>query len=128
MKLYTAALSPYSAKVRAVLREKGIAFESIELPWAPAGFVHKPEEMLRLNPRAQVPVLVEGDFALYDSTVILEYLEDRFPTPALYPQGAKAKASSGWPTSRASCRSRSRRSSERVPARDTLWCRPGWRA
>ena len=92
MKLYTTALSPFSAKVRAALYEKGLAFEPIELAWRPTGFLAKPPEMLRINPRGQVPVLIDGELALYDSTVILEYLEDRFPSPPLAPREPAARA------------------------------------
>jgi glutathione S-transferase len=92
MKLYTTALSPYSAKVRAALYEKKLAFEPIEVPFARAGFLSKPPELLRINPRGEVPVLIDGKVALYDSTVILEYLEDRYPDPALAPREPAARA------------------------------------
>ncbi len=45
-----------------------------------------------MNPRAEVPALVDGDFALYDSTVICEYLEDRYPEPAIYPRDPRLRA------------------------------------
>jgi glutathione S-transferase len=48
--------------------------------------------VVALNPKQQVPVLVDGDLALYDSTIILEYLEDRHPEPALYPRDPARKA------------------------------------
>ena len=92
MQLYTTALSPYSAKVRAALYEKKLAFEPIDVPFARAGFVSKPEGLLRINPRGEVPVLIDGKVALYDSTVILEYLEDRYPDPALAPREPAARA------------------------------------
>ncbi len=92
MKLYTTALSPYSAKVRAALYEKGVAFEPIDVPFGRSGFLAKPPEMLRINPRGEVPVLIDGKVALYDSTVILEYLEDRYPKPPLAPRDPEARA------------------------------------
>lgn len=92
MKLYTTALSPYSAKVRAALYEKEITFDPIEVPFGRTGFLAKPPEMLRINPRGQVPVLIDGEVALYDSTVILEYLEDRYPKPPLAPREPAARA------------------------------------
>jgi glutathione S-transferase len=92
MQLYTTALSPYSAKVRAALYEKKLAFEPIDVPFARAGFLSKPPELLRINPRGEVPVLIDGKVALYDSTVILEYLEDRYPDPALAPREPAARA------------------------------------
>jgi glutathione S-transferase len=45
-----------------------------------------------VNPRAEVPALVDGDLSLYDSTVICEYLEDRYPEPALYPRDPQRRA------------------------------------
>lgn len=92
MQLYTTALSPYSAKVRAALYEKKLAFEPIDVPFVRAGFLSKPPELLRINPRGEVPVLIDGKVALYDSTVILEYLEDRYPDPALAPREPAARA------------------------------------
>lgn len=85
MKLYTHALSPYSAKVRIALDEKGVAFEEIALPVGRAGIQSKPKELLAANPRAQVPTLLDGDLALYDSTVIVEYLDEKRPEPRLFP-------------------------------------------
>ena len=85
MKLYTHGLSPYSAKVRIALDEKGIAYEEIALPLRRAGITAKPKELLAANPRAQVPTLLDGDVTLYDSTVIVEYLEETQPEPHLCP-------------------------------------------
>ncbi len=92
MKIITHALSPFSAKVRIALREKGLAFEDEQLAIHRTGIVNKPEALLAANPRGQVPVLFDGDVVLHDSTVILEYLEDRHPRPALYPNGAAERA------------------------------------
>ena len=52
----------------------------------------KPAELLEINPRGQVPALVDGDVALYDSTVINEYLDARYPEPALLPSETVARA------------------------------------
>ncbi len=92
MKLYTHRLSPFSAKVRIALDEKGLACEEIALPITRHAVLEKPAEMLAINPRAQVPVLIDGDVRLYDSTVILEYLEERTPRPALFPSGLAERA------------------------------------
>src|SRR5262245_32439704 len=92
MQLITHALSPYSAKVRTARREKGIGFEDEKLPITRAGIARKPEKLLAANPRGQVPVLFDGEVALHDSTVILEYLEERQPRPALLPKGAAERA------------------------------------
>lgn len=92
MKLYTAKLSPFAAKVRIALDEKGLSCEEIALPALRTGLAEKPAELLAANPRGQVPVLIDDDVALYDSTVILEYLEDTHPEPALYPREPAARA------------------------------------
>lgn len=92
MKLYTHALSPYSAKVRIALDEKGLAFEEIALPVGRAGIKSKPPEFLAANPRAQVPTLLDGDLALYDSTVIVEYLDEKHPEPRLLPTKREDRA------------------------------------
>jgi glutathione S-transferase len=92
VKLYTHALSPFSAKVRIALREKGLPFEDVQLPITRHAIVEKPAALLRANPRAQVPALFDGDLVLYDSTVILEYLEERHPRPGLWPAEVTARA------------------------------------
>lgn len=92
MKLYTHALSPYSAKVRIALEEKGLPYEEVALPIRRAGIVEKPAELQEVNPRGEVPVLLDGDVRLYDSTVILEYLEERTPDPPLLPKGLGERA------------------------------------
>jgi len=86
VKLYSSPLSPFTAKVRIALYEKGLVFEKINLPWHPVnGWKGKPAEMLAINPKGQVPTMVDGDVKLYDSTIIFEYLEDAYPSPPLFP-------------------------------------------
>jgi glutathione S-transferase len=92
MKLYYSPLSMFSAKTRIALYEKGIAHETRLINWSPATGWIKPEELPRLNPKAQIPVLVDGDAVIYDSTIILEYLEERFPKPPLFPAGLVERA------------------------------------
>jgi glutathione S-transferase len=93
MKLYSGPLSLFTAKVRIALDEKGIPYEKISVPFSRgAGYQPKHPEVLAVNPKAQVPVLVDEGLALYDSTIILEYLEDRYPTPPLYPRDVRARA------------------------------------
>ena len=93
MKLYSGPLSLFTAKVRIALAEKGLAYERIEVPWS---LEHRYEphhpEVVRLNPKRQVPVLVDGDVAVYDSTLIFEYLEERSPSPPLYPSSLAERA------------------------------------
>ena len=111
MKLYSGPLSLFTAKVRIALAEKRLAYERIEVGWSLAKRYepHHPD-VVALNPKRQVPVLVDGDVVVYDSTVILEYLEDRYPTPALYPQDVRE---------RARCR-------QLEAAADELWFPPLW--
>ena len=56
------------------------------------GYAPKHPDVLAANPKGQVPVLVDGGLTLFNSTVILEYLEDAYPDPPLYPADAKARA------------------------------------
>src|SRR5206468_1724482 len=68
--------------------EKGVTFES-RLPDLVGG---SDAEFTALNPRREVPTLIDGDTAVFDSTIILEYIEERWPTPALLPVGAAERA------------------------------------
>lgn len=83
--LYEHPLSPYAQKVKIALREKGIRFEA-RTPGGLGSGGDLDDEFLAANPRLEVPVLVDGDVSLFDSTIILEYLEDRHPEPALLPE------------------------------------------
>ena len=86
--LYDDVFSPYARKVRIALYEKGVAFERVR---ALHGDCNR-TDFLHVNPRAEVPALVDGDIHLYDSTVICEYLEDRYPAPPIYPRDPGARA------------------------------------
>lgn len=97
MKLYSGPLSLFTVKIRVALAEKGLDYELISVPFSrETRYEPKHPDVVRINPKAQVPCLEDGDgeaaVAIYDSTVILEYLEDRYPSPALYPREAAAKA------------------------------------
>src|ERR1700687_5956603 len=92
MKLYYSPLSVYSAKPRIAMFEKAIAHETRLVNWTPATGWINPEELPRLNPKAQIPVLVDGDTVIYDSTIILEYLEERVPKTPLFPAGVAERA------------------------------------
>jgi glutathione S-transferase len=93
MKLYSGPLSLFTAKVRVALDEKRLAYQRIEVGWSLAKRYepHHPD-VVRLNPKRQVPVLVDGELAVYDSTQIFEYLEDRYPDPPLYPADVAGRA------------------------------------
>src|SRR2546426_9723950 len=86
--LYDDVFSPYARKVRIALYEKGVPFERVR---ALHGDCNR-TDFLHVNPRAEVPALVDGEFSLYDSTVICEYLEDRYPEPSIYPRDPRLRA------------------------------------
>ncbi|MDM0016492.1 glutathione S-transferase family protein [Variovorax saccharolyticus] len=93
MKLYTAPLSMFGAKVQIAALEKGLAFDCVMVPFdRDDRYEPKHPEVLRVNPKRQVPVLIDDDVELFDSTQIFEYLEDRFPEPALWPAGVAPRA------------------------------------
>jgi glutathione S-transferase len=85
--LYDADRCPYCARVRIVLAEKGIEHEvvAIDLSDRPAWLYEK-------NPLGKVPVIEEDAFVLPESPVIMEYLEERYPEPALLPRDPAARA------------------------------------
>ena len=93
MKLYSGPLSLFSAKARVALGEKGIPHELVQVGWSrrTAYAPHHPD-VVTLNPKRQVPILVDGDLVVYDSTLIFEYLEERVPEPALYPSERAERA------------------------------------
>jgi len=88
--VYEHPLSPYAQKVKIALREKGVAFD-VALPGG-LGAGGAAGDFVRANPRAEVPVLIDGDAAIFDSTIILEYIEDKWPTPSLLPPTPRARA------------------------------------
>ena len=93
MLLYAGPVSLFARKVAIALHEKGLTFDRVMVPFTQqAGYTPKHPVVLQHNARDQVPVLIDGDIALFDSTLILEYLEDAYPTPPLYPAGAKPRA------------------------------------
>ncbi|MGO8917591.1 MAG: glutathione S-transferase family protein [Stellaceae bacterium] len=89
--LYEHPLSPYAQKVKIALAEKGIPFET-KLPEAFGSGAVRDEKFKHHNPRHEVPALVDGDFHVFDSTVILEYLEDKWPEPPLLPRDPAERA------------------------------------
>lgn len=83
----------FGAKVEIAAREKGIDFDLEMVPFDFArGYTPKHPEVLRINPKGQVPVLVDGALELFDSTQIFEYLEDRWPNPPLWPSSVPQRA------------------------------------
>lgn len=93
VKLYTGPLSMFGAKAEIALREKGVDIELEMVAFSQArGYDPKHPEVLRVNPKRQVPVLIDGDVGIYDSTQIFEYCEDRWPRPPLWPSTTSARA------------------------------------
>lgn len=92
-KLYAGPLTLPAAKVRVVLAEKEIPFEFIQVAWTPAaGYTPVDPVVARVNPKKQTPVWVDDTVELYESPVICEYLEDRYPRHKLLPESAAARA------------------------------------
>lgn len=87
MNLYTSATSIECHRTRIVLNEKDISHEVILVDQKKL-----PEDLIDLNPYGSLPTLVDRDLVLYDSRVIMEYLEERFPHPPLMPVGPVQRA------------------------------------
>jgi glutathione S-transferase len=90
MKLYDRHTSPNCQRVRVILYEKQLEYETI--PVDLKKMEQKKPEFLKMNPYGKVPVLVDGDVTLYESCIINEYLEERYPSPALMPKDPALKA------------------------------------
>jgi stringent starvation protein A len=80
MTLYSGTTDPFSQRCRFVLYEKGMDFQIIDVD-----MYNKPEDIAVMNPYNQVPILVERDLVLYESNIINEYIDERFPHPQLMP-------------------------------------------
>jgi RNA polymerase-associated protein len=80
MVLYSGTTCPFSPRCRFVLFEKGMDFEIRDID-----LYNKPEDISVMNPYGQVPILVERDLILYESNIINEYIDERFPHPQLMP-------------------------------------------
>ncbi|MDQ2982592.1 MAG: glutathione S-transferase family protein [Actinomycetota bacterium] len=86
--LYDAARCPYCARVRIVLAEKAIPYDAVEIDLS-----DRPAWLYTKNPLGKVPVLEEdGGFVLPESQVVMEYLEERYPEPPLWPADAAERA------------------------------------
>jgi glutathione S-transferase len=91
--LYSGPLSMFGAKAQIAALEKGLDLEVVLVPFEfGPGYSPKHPEVLRINPKRQVPVLVHGDLEIFDSTQIFEYLEDLQPEPPLWPREVRARA------------------------------------
>ncbi|MBK8010455.1 MAG: glutathione S-transferase family protein [Deltaproteobacteria bacterium] len=87
---YYGSGSPFAWKVWLALEHKGLAYELHTLSFS--GGDLKTPAYLAINPRGRVPSIVHDDFALYESTAIVEYLDDTFPEPPLLPVDRQARA------------------------------------
>ena len=84
MQFFTNGFSPFARKVALALDYKGLAYDSID------GLVHENrEELLKVNPRAEVPVLVDGDITIVNSSDIVAYLDLKYPERPIYPAALK---------------------------------------
>ena len=80
MVLYSGSTCPFSHRCRFVLCEKGCDFEINDID-----MFNKPPEIDAMNPYGELPILIERDLTLYQSTIINEYIDERFPHPQLMP-------------------------------------------
>jgi glutathione S-transferase len=91
--LFDHPLSPYAQKCKIALREKDVPFEA-RLPAGIGSGAGLDPAFLAANPRAEVPALVDGDARVFDSTIILDYIEEKWPDPPLLPPGPAERARS----------------------------------
>lgn len=87
MTLYSDPSCPFCHRVRMVLAEKGITVDIVDVDAQ-----HLPDEVMDFNPYGTVPTLVDRDLRLYESRIIMEYLDERFPHPPLLPVDPVARA------------------------------------
>jgi RNA polymerase-associated protein len=87
MNLYSGTTCPFSHRCRIVLYEKQMDFQVIDVD-----LLNKPEEIAIINPYNHVPVLVDRDLVLYESNIINEYIDERFPHPQLMPPDPQTRA------------------------------------
>ena len=87
MNLYSGTTDPFSHRCRIVLYEKQMDFQVIDVD-----LFNKPEDIAIINPYNRVPVLVDRDLILYESNIINEYIDERFPHPQLMPPDPQTRA------------------------------------
>lgn len=86
IQFYDVPISPFAQKVKLALLEKGLAYET------PPAELGPDTALTAVNPRGEVPALVDDGQAIFDSSIILEYLEDRYPEHPLRPADAAGRA------------------------------------
>jgi len=87
MKLFLLHRCPFAHRATFVLQEKGLSFEPIFFEQG-----KRPPELEALGPYAKSPTLIDGDTSVWDSQIVIEYLEDRYPDPPLLPSDAARRA------------------------------------
>ncbi|MDP2821964.1 MAG: glutathione S-transferase N-terminal domain-containing protein [Sulfuritalea sp.] len=87
MNLYSGTTCPFSHRCRIVLYEKQMDFQVIDVD-----LFNKPEDIAIINPYNRVPVLVDRDLVLYESNIINEYIDERFPHPQMMPPDPQMRA------------------------------------
>jgi glutathione S-transferase len=93
MTLFSGPLSMFGAKCQIAALEKGLPVHVVMVPFTDDHrYEPKHSEVLRVNPKRQVPVLLHGDVEIFDSTQILEYFEDLWPEPPLWPRSRTLRA------------------------------------
>ncbi len=90
IKLYDFASSPNCQRVKVVLAEKKLSFETVPVDLRQGE--QKKADFLKLNPYGKVPVIVDGTTVLYESCIINEYLDEKYPEPALMPKDHAKRA------------------------------------
>jgi glutathione S-transferase len=91
LRIYSGPLSMFGAKVQIAALEKDLEFDLVMVPFETA-YDPKHHDVIRVNPKRQVPILIHGDLEIFDSTQIFEYLEDIAPHPLLWPADPVARA------------------------------------
>jgi glutathione S-transferase/RNA polymerase-associated protein len=91
MILFEHPLSPYAQKTKIALREKNVVFE-LSLPTGIGAGAGYGADFTGASPRGEVPALVDGDARIFDSTIILEYIEEKWPAPPLLPRDPAQRA------------------------------------
>ncbi|MGH9204244.1 MAG: glutathione S-transferase N-terminal domain-containing protein, partial [Vicinamibacterales bacterium] len=92
IKLYSYWRSTAAYRVRIALNLKGLNYETVSINLVKEGGEHKKDDYARVNPQRLVPALVDGSANIGQSAAILEYLEEKYPKPAILPRDVHARA------------------------------------
>lgn len=90
IQVYYAAPSIYGRKVLAVLEEKELDYEIKKMSFSTQD--HLKDDYLKINPNGEIPALMDDAFTVYESTAIIEYLNDEYPEPPLMPEDSEGRA------------------------------------